>query len=299
MKFYIPPLISYVASWVATIAGIWFLFDKSEETINDETRNKISQWLKNLDLKGPSKNWPDHFLKTFDSIFGKRHFSFKCFFRSCVASYLSANIMFFCIFAFNPKLFHNVFSEIFLVVVLAVMSWTAIFSPFINFIPDYFSLLESRYTIKLMSLKPSIDRITIFLILDFIFTLSIVIITFYFIYLFIINYSDPGSINAFKKMGFNKFLIFTINLQLIDGEQYGNSGGIIFFLQPFFFSTFFTSIWVWLFAISGYTVKFLEYAGYSINHTLKYLDIDNKPLRSMGLVTIMLVSIIFAIIPFL
>ncbi len=66
-----------------------------------------------------------------------------------------------------------------------------------------------------------------------------------------------------------------------------------------FYSTFFTSVWVYLYVISGLIVKagsFIEILGSFIR---KIFDIDNKPLRSMGYVCMVLVSLIFLIVPFI
>ncbi len=65
-----------------------------------------------------------------------------------------------------------------------------------------------------------------------------------------------------------------------------------------FYSTFFTSVWLWLYVISGLIVKVGIFSGILIGRMRGIFDIDNKPLRSMGLVCILFVSIIFLIVPF-
>ena len=66
----------------------------------------------------------------------------------------------------------------------------------------------------------------------------------------------------------------------------------------FFYSTFFTSAWIWLYALSGLALKTAQHIGLGINCLKNILDIENKPIRSMGIVTIVLVSLLFLVIPF-
>ena len=63
----------------------------------------------------------------------------------------------------------------------------------------------------------------------------------------------------------------------------------------YFYTTFFTSIWVWIYALSGFTVKLAA----KLNWLKGILDIDKKPLRSMAMVSILIVTIIFVVVPFL
>jgi len=82
--------------------------------------------------------WATHFCNMFDAVFGKRHLSWQCFFRSSIASLVSV-ILFYILFA---KVL-GVMSERtpanlpFLFVLLA--------GPFLNFVPDYLSLFETRW----------------------------------------------------------------------------------------------------------------------------------------------------------
>jgi len=64
-------------------------------------------------------------------------------------------------------------------------------------------------------------------------------------------------------------------------------------LVIFLLSTYFTSVWVWLFALSGLTVRAAAYFGMGISRLSSVLDIENKPLRSMGFVSIALCPLLW------
>jgi len=65
------------------------------------------------------------------------------------------------------------------------------------------------------------------------------------------------------------------------------------------YSTYFTSVWVWLYALSGLAVRLTQFFGLRVHRLKGVLDIENKPLRSMGFVSIALVSLLFVVFPFL
>ena len=79
-------LFGYAGAWVTVMAGVWFLFEKAEETVSQGTKLAVARWLEGLDPASAPRTWPSTFAATFDRIFGERHFSWKCFRRSCVAS---------------------------------------------------------------------------------------------------------------------------------------------------------------------------------------------------------------------
>jgi len=65
-----------------------------------------------------------------------------------------------------------------------------------------------------------------------------------------------------------------------------------------FYSTFFTSIWVWLYPISGLLVKLIERSNVGIICLKKILNIEKKHLRSIAIVSIGINTLIFIIVPF-
>ena len=86
-------LSAYALAWAGIIAGIWLLFEKTEEAVKPEIKVATARWLQNLDPHHVAKGWPEQFAAVFDSVFGERHLSWTCFRRSCLASLSSVLIM--------------------------------------------------------------------------------------------------------------------------------------------------------------------------------------------------------------
>ena len=166
---------AYVLSWVGISYGIHRLFKKAEDVLNQETKKSVTKWLKNLDVAGKVHNWTHAFAESFDAVFGKKRRSWKCFFRSCLASTLASVILIFIWAWIRPDEFFAVWrnkdfkSQLILFPILLAL---------LNFLPDYLSLLETRYIIKRMtktiSLKIRLSLLLFDVILTGVIALSIV-----------------------------------------------------------------------------------------------------------------------------
>ncbi len=82
--------------------------------------------------------------------------------------------------------------------------------------------------------------------------------------------------------------ISVVQLRDLLGENL-EAGGIP--IGIFFGAAFFTSAWAWLYAMSGLVVKLAEYGGRGLGVLRNFLDIDKKPITSIGWVAMVLVSI--------
>ena len=82
-------VLSYLGTWAAFAGGLWFLFDKTEKAVSPVVRRSASAWLRNIDPAAVAARWPSLFAAAFDKLFGEKHWSWKCFRRSAVASVLS------------------------------------------------------------------------------------------------------------------------------------------------------------------------------------------------------------------
>src|SRR4051794_10741672 len=68
------------------------------DALNEKTNKEIARWLRMKHLEtgivaGEAVNWPDTFAKVFDRVFGEKHLSWKCFGRSCIATFVSLVII--------------------------------------------------------------------------------------------------------------------------------------------------------------------------------------------------------------
>ena len=152
----------------------------------------------------------------------------------------------------------------------------------VNLIPDYLSLLETRLIIKWMSKNTTFFRILILLILDIIATALI-----YFIIVLLIL---PIFIYVEKETSLKE--IFSESLiAFFSALTFSDKNNSIW--SVFLYSTFFTSIWVWLYALSGFLERIVNQSKMILNFLKDHLSIEDKPLRSMGFISGIILTFIY------
>lgn len=275
------PIAVYLTSWACVIATIWFLFEKTEDTVNTVTKASISAWLKNMNAGKDILNWPQQFSIIFDHIFGKNFLSRRFFFCSCIAS-TAASLIFFSIWAGS----HLNFLQYCLQNSILLNASTAAFlTVILNYIPDYVSLMESRWIIQKMARSSALWYLPL-LFLDVILTAGIWILWLFMMLVLFEVYRPDGSLISptYTQMVdiINNAIFFTAKRS---NEM--STFGI------YFYSTFFTSIWVWMYAASGLTVKLVVLIMNNVNRLLCFLDIENRPIKSMGMIAMLMVTIAY------
>ena len=250
----VPEWLKYVLALLSLGGGIWVLFERAETVIKPNVREDISRWLRNLDPGGSLRNWPDAFGKVFDSVFGERHLSWKCFVRSAITSIISVAIMtvLFIILTTQASLPDL---EGYLFIVMSGVIF--------NVIPDYVSLLETRVVLQLMKRSSTIGR-AVLVIADLLLTFAI-----FFAALFILISIFDGPLDGFEQ------------------AMEGMIGGIFFwqlsdsdFVGIFLYTTLLTSIWLWLYVGGGVALKVLQ----KTVGVRRWLDVEKAPLRAIGFV---------------
>jgi len=135
----------YLMAWDATTGGLWFLFEKAEKALGEESRAKVVAWLRETDFTRGMESLPDQFALPFDRVFGERHLSRFCFNRSCWASLVTFSGVFALVLLSGPRPSLAGPSQWYNVATVAVLPVFA--AALFNFVPDYLSLLESRWII--------------------------------------------------------------------------------------------------------------------------------------------------------
>ena len=131
----------YVFAWATTTGGLWFLFEKAEKALSEGSRDRVVGWLGQSDLRGSIEAIPSQFAALFDLVFGEKHLAWKCFRRSSLASAITVATT----------------SGAMIVIVNGIPEageWVSAFQFFglvlpiamiLNLVPDYLSLLETRW----------------------------------------------------------------------------------------------------------------------------------------------------------
>ena len=129
----------------AAFFSIFFLAD--DKLVSAEFRAALSDRLQAFALPADAGDrWPDKFLTLFDATFGTRFKSWKFFFRSCLASVLAVTAMAIIWEVVNPGGFSSLMKQAGAGVAITFILLVVV-TAFLNFIPDYLSLIESRWLI--------------------------------------------------------------------------------------------------------------------------------------------------------
>ena len=62
-----------------------------------------------------------------------------------------------------------------------------------------------------------------------------------------------------------------------------------------FYSAFWTSVWLWLYAASVVVSRRLLRMNSGVGFLLRVTDVERQPFRSMGFVSVIIVSVLFAL----
>jgi hypothetical protein len=127
------------------LAGIvWKFFERVEAVLTENTKLEIAVWLLNMKVGQKVEPWPETFASIFDKVFGKKHFSWTCFWRSCVALAGALGPSLLAISTFNCFVFAQRVTPTLRTNSIATVLLIFGCSLFGNFIPDFLSLLKGR-----------------------------------------------------------------------------------------------------------------------------------------------------------
>ena len=288
----LPIILTYIASWLSISAGVYGLFNIAGQNVKPETKKAVSIWLKSVDLTNQTPNWPATFISLFDRVFSERHFSFKCFLRSSIAS-VSAVLTSVLILSLVGVDFVELGSAEFMGMTSANpygwLVWIMVFCTVtLNIIPDYLSLLETRYLLKIMRNRQSFLLTIALLLIDVFATMFIFVFVgiLPILLLFFGFFGESGVIPSPEL--FLKSL--TPGGSLFDDLVLGTP------FSTFFYSTFFTSFWIWLYVSSGLILKIVTIPAKGLAFLQRHLNIDEMPIRAMGFTLLLLITLGYAVI---
>ena len=275
---------SIVILWGALILAIKGIFELIENTANPDAKRIATNRIKSIAAKSISQTIvesPQWFIERFDGIFGDRHLTWRCFWRSCVASMMAVFVMTVVWAVLNPIswqqfLLHKGVDAFRMIFILAF---------FLNLVPDYISLLETRWIFRKVA-HAGMKELIVLLVLDVIITGGIFVCGIVIIVILIsyINRDPMGVVELVDMLP--EILSELILFRTVDDSP---AFGI------FFYSTYFTSVCLYLFIVSSIVTKLLYSLGRTGNQVLALLKIEEKPFNSMGLLLIGLLTLAFAI----
>lgn len=203
-------------AWAVGLGGAMFALNALAVLAHPDRKADIAFWLSG---RRTQESWSRSFTALFDGLFGDRHLSFKCFFRSAIAS-LIAVVLIWSLMGSAGTLGERFQATQTLGAVLLL-------GLFINVLADYVSLLETRFLLGRMP-KPFIAQLGV-LFLDLLITAGIIWV---FIFAYINSPLHEGELETFAEI-LGVFSIFSV----------------------FFYSTFLTSFWTWAYIGSTWLMR--------------------------------------------
>lgn len=274
--------------------GVGGLFWKADEGLSKEGRADLSLWLRRqfnrhgtqLDRDPP--NLPSVVSAMFTKVLGNRHLSWRCFLMSCLFSILAVGLLTF------------VYSQIDVLQwkkFLSSANWLLVGFAFLglNLFPDYISLMETRVVIRLMGRTRRVRTLIGYLGLDSLLTLLIFCgvggVLFGTLLAFRELLTLPEDLIVLSTTGglineiYTEVMAAVLNLRTLTFS--GSDGALGIFL----YSTFFTSVWVWLTALGWGVTRLLAKSPPLIRLMNRALPIDTHPMRAIGEVAAVIVCL--------
>lgn len=275
----LPAPIVYLGACLGVAGGFYGLFAAAEDAIAKSKRDSIAKLVRKAQFDDIKFNWKSTFGDIFDGVFSDKHWSWRCFWRSSLSSLLAVIALTLVWVSTDPVGVENTTKWLTKPEVVLILLSPVIF----NLLPDYLSLLETRFVLKKLG-GPGHNFA--FIVLDLVFTFLIATVTF-FLGVFILSSLEDGRLDwtsfiLSSEVFFSEVLVF--RSRVIDIP-----------ISVFFYSTFLTSIWIWLYICGVGVLRALQTLGRSTRFLHAVLDIDKKPLKSIGFVTMILIVGLFAL----
>lgn len=271
----------YLFESLGMAAGLFYgwlkLFEKLEPYAGSELKTVIVTWMRSKDGKSTqAAGLTTQSLRLFDSIFGKDHLTWRCFGFSAAVS-MTTFLLFYFVFilwkGWSIGMPASFFKEM---LNPGLLLGLILVSALLNCIPDYISLLETRWLLGLLEKNSeSLTWIAITLIMDLLITSAIFLIM-------------PAAVVVVME-GVNPFSTSSIKIitgMLAINAQHGRTFAPLYIAYA---TTFATSIWLLLYFIGAGLVRLG--VGYSL--FLRYVAIDERPIGSIGLLGGLVVALLY------
>ncbi|MEM8485799.1 MAG: hypothetical protein AAF564_09640 [Bacteroidota bacterium] len=275
----------YLGSLYGLLKIIDWVFDQ-DDVIKEKSKKRLGNWLRNVKVKEPSSDWRDGFVAIFDKWFGEKHLSLKCFFRSALVTVAFYAVAWVLLFALPNE--YNVFDARYIrsdYPILKILNGigipgllVAIISGlWLNVFPDYMSLFETRILLNFLKGRSSFLVISFFLIIDFVLTFAALAVSWL----------------LFDLVVFYELRIDQL-IETIRGFEVSSEAGY-HETSISILTTFFTSIWIWVYSLAAILVKLVGKTQSGLHFLKVHLDLENKPFKSIGKVIQLIVVIAYAV----
>lgn len=266
-----------LAAGVVLFGVVWGTFKGIEGILNDDTKLEIAVWLLGRKKFGPRvQPWPDAFTKILNQVFGRRYFSWTCLWRLALVSVIASYLTGFVFAVLHGLALSDMFTQTgFIVFVITTLA---------TVLPSYLSLLETRYVLSCMRRSANAKVWAGWLVLDLLSTIYTGILGTLLSVGIVRDKTD-----TFGDMLFTMFTAVLVHpLDMLSIFLTPNHG-----LYPLLVPPLLTSVWLWLYAGSGFLLKAARRFDIGFDWFNRHIDIEKKPLQSIGLVAGVLVAVVY------
>jgi hypothetical protein len=288
-----------LTSYFVLTGGTWKLFDKVDDLISKEAKDRAAEWLRGEGgPEGLTTRMSRIFSNAFDSVFGTKLFSFRMFWRSCLASLACFVLLWLIWAALRPGEFHDVLAPIssyvaklspqravitvgIMIVIVPLLTVIAVGTQ--NFITDYICLIKSRAFIALLTRSRSLRTKVAILTVDTCISAGLGLLTYVFIYHFLLKWGWDQT--------WTNFWTYVLPMKAIPVKA-GSSGP----MSGYFYATLFTSFWLWLTALGAFVLRLGQFMTSTRKLFTWLVRIDEKPFRAIGIAALGIETVVFAVL---
>ena len=272
---------------VVVAGSVLGVFELGERLASQRAKDALSTWLLSFDVQR-AKALPDGTQELFDRIFGKRHFSLKCFIRSVMFSLGAMAFVGILSLLISPReslsslrtyLYFSSTQTRYL-----VWSMVGLWLPW-SIIIDYVSLFKTRVILRILAQIRFAIVAPVILCIDLIAYRLLFVIGLESIYSSVLILDTP----EFEVMSF----IASYFIRTVIGDFLQSSIIPIenYIFKIFFVAGFAPSIWMWLYVAALFVTRGLLRSERIVTWLRWFLDIEKSPFRSIGAVAAVLAFI--------
>jgi hypothetical protein len=279
---------------VVVAGSVLGVFEVGERLASQRAKDALSGWLVSFDVQ-KAKALPDGTQEIFERIFGKRHFTLKCFVRSAAFSLGAMAFIGILLFLISP---HKIFEIVRWIFTFGGEGEYNIWLPLTIWLPwsiliDYVSLLKTRVILGILTRKRRVNQLA---------AIAIVGID-YIVYriLFFLGILSTMVVLAVALLGISAVnqprMIMSKFTEILSAEGVGQSP------LPFFptstdlgtilyWAGFVPSIWMWLYVLALFVTRALLRSERIVAWLRWFFDVEKAPFRSIGAVAASLAFIV-------
>jgi hypothetical protein len=284
IKFFGPAGIPAISA-----AAIFGVFEFAEKVVSKPAKTALTDHLKALQVQD-AVVLPVGARALFNRVFGDRQFTFKCLVRSIIFSILAIGLISLISFPNRRSLGDLILVDQF------TRTYFFIWVP-ISLIPDYLNLYKTRIVTNILEKQNglSIWGLLLTICCDFIFGVVLFLIFSRLAVAAAISLSRSGSFDLSSISFVVSFFINTFSV-ILDPLVWFNYLTLKELEAPLLYAGMLASVWLWIYIFSLIGVRVILRSSRFLQAARWALDIEEHPLRSVGVVAAALVFVLVGLI---